>query len=126
MQRWVAWRLLAGNGWEIARSASVFPDAAACRAAIDVLTDTLARADWTTTRADRLAAWSWEITVDGNLAAVASRFYKLPRECESAVRTFLNLLPRAVLPQIWGDAPSPTINNRPQAGASSSSSDGLL
>ena len=102
--RWIAWRLLAGNGWEIARSADVFPDRPACRAAIVELTRALDRAEWITTRGIRPDAWSWEMSLDGALVAVASRFYKLQRECDSAVRTFLSVLPVALLPREWSSS----------------------
>lgn len=98
VRRWVAWRLLAGNGWELARSADVFVDHGACRAAVVTLASAIERSTWTATRGARPDAWGWEMTLDGKLVAVASRFYKLHRECESAVRTFLTLLPIAVLP----------------------------
>jgi hypothetical protein len=104
VHRWIAWRLLAGNGWEIARSADVFPDRSTCSAALAVLTRTIARAEWTTTRGVRPDAWSWEMALDGELVAVASRFYKLRRECESAVRTFLAVLPVALLPRDWSSS----------------------
>ena len=104
VQRWIAWRLLAGNGWEIARSASVFPDPQTCRGAVVALTNAIGRSEWTATRGLRPDAWSWELMVDGTLAAVASRFYKLQRECESAVRTFLTVLPSAVLPREWSSS----------------------
>lgn len=102
--RWIAWRLLAGNGWEIARSADVFPDRPTCRAAVAALRSAIDRAEWTTTRGVRPDAWSWEMTLDGVLVAVASRFYKLQRECESAVRTFLTVLPVALLPGEWSSS----------------------
>ena len=104
VHRWIAWRLLAGNGWEIARSAVVFPDRATCRTAIEALTATVDRAEWITTRGVRPDAWSWEMSLDGDLVAVASRFYKLQRECESAVRTFLSVLPAALLPRDWSSS----------------------
>jgi len=37
---------------------------------------------------------------------VASRFYKLQRECESAVRTFVTVLPVALLPREWSSSPA--------------------
>ena len=96
---WIAWRLLAGNGWEIARSADVFPDRPSCRSAVVALTAAIDRAEWTTTRGVRPDTWSWEMMLDGVRVAVASRFYKLQRECESAVRTFVTVLPVALLPR---------------------------
>ena len=104
VSRWIAWRLLAGNGWEIARSADVFADRPSCRAAVVALTNAIDRAEWTTTRGVRPDAWSWEMTLDGVLVAVASRFYKLQRECDSAVRTFLTVLPVALLPREWSSS----------------------
>jgi len=104
VNRWIAWRLLAGNGWEIARSAHVFPDRRTCCAAVVALTGVIDRAEWTTTRGVRPDAWSWEMALDGELVAVASRFYKLQRECESAVRTFLAVLPVALLPRDWSSS----------------------
>ena len=95
IERWVAWRLLAGNGWEIARSALVFPDIAACQAAVHALAAAAGHADWVTMRGLLPGSWSWELRVDGTPAAVASRLYKLQRECESALRTFLTVLPMA-------------------------------
>jgi hypothetical protein len=97
IQRWVAWRLLAGNGWELARSALVYPDVAACRTAVLRLIGALPRAEWITNRGTRPASWTWELAVDGIPAAVASRVYGLQRECEAALRTFLAILPTAAL-----------------------------
>lgn len=104
VHRWIAWRLLAGNGWEIARSAAVFPDRPTCRAAIVALMAAIDRAEWATTRGIRPDAWSWEMVLDGELVAVASRFYKLQRECESAFRTFLAVLPVALIPRDWSSS----------------------
>ena len=100
-RRWIAWRLLAGNGWEIARSAEVFPDRATCRSAVVDLTNAIDRADWTVTRGVRPDAWCWEMTLDGACVAVASRFYRLQSECESALRLFVSVLPVALLPRDW-------------------------
>jgi hypothetical protein len=88
---WVAWRLLGNNHRELARSASVYGDVGACRAAIDELRQALAAgvADMHTELA--AGCWTWVAVVGGNRLAVASRLYYRQREADHSCTVFAAL-----------------------------------
>jgi len=84
---WTSWRLVGPNHREIGRAARVFADIDACiegvaavRALLDVSVMTLAK---------RTSEWTWRLTLDGEIVAVASRLYQRQRECEYSSRVFL-------------------------------------
>lgn len=90
---WVAWRLCSGNNRELGRSADVYPDGAACTAAFEVLQSRIAEAEATVVADNRADTWSWRLSLDGRLVAVASRGYLRQRECHYSLRQFLAAVP---------------------------------
>ena len=77
--QWVAWRLLGSNHRELARSAGTYATAdeacAAVRRVCEHIDDAVVTSVATSGR------WDWQLSVDGELLAVASRLYQRPREC---------------------------------------------
>ena len=76
---WVAWRLVAGNHRELARSAAVYPTAGEASVASARLRGDVDAATATTVMTAGL--WDWQLSVDGQVLAVAGRLYQRPREC---------------------------------------------
>lgn len=76
---WVAWRLLGSNHRELARSARIYDTTDAACAAIALLRARLDDAAVTTVISR--GRWDWQLAIDGEPFAVASRPYQRPREC---------------------------------------------
>lgn len=95
---WVAWRLLGSNHRELARSASVFADVAACNASISQLRSGLEQGAATVSVEAVERMWGWVVRVDAGALAVASRLYLRQRECEYSCQVFLGAAGHADLP----------------------------
>jgi len=90
---WTSWRLVGSNQRELGRSARVFPDLETCVADAATITASLDKA--VLALSTRTSQWTWELTVDGEIVAVASRLYQRQRECEYNSRVFLVTAPSA-------------------------------
>lgn len=104
--------MVGANSWELARSARVFPNIAACERAIEALVEGIARGQTVIAQASGTGAWSWDLLIDGAPVAVASRLYGLERECDYALRAFLKAV--SIAPQ------SLLVPRRPHRGSLSS------
>jgi hypothetical protein len=96
---WTTWRLVGPNQRELGRSARVFPNVAACIADATTVTASLDTAVMALSA--RMTQWTWELTVGGELVAVASRLYQRQRECEYNSRVFLVTAPSAQPPSMY-------------------------
>lgn len=84
---WVAWRLLGSNHRELARSALVFPDAAAAGQGVALVQSAAGRA---TAGVETLRGrWAWQLSIDGAAVAVSSRLYQRSRDCSDSLATAL-------------------------------------
>lgn len=114
---WVAWRFVGANGWELARSASVFPDVPSCEQAMARLLHTASSTPDSTIFRPQHGTWGWELTVDGEPLAVASRLYQRARDCSRTVELFLQSLPRAAprprVPQARSADADPAVRTKP-------------
>lgn len=82
---WVAWRVVGSNHREIARSAAVFADAEAARAAIAAVRGGIERA---TAGTDAVRGrWGWQLHIDGAVVAVSSRLYQRSHDCADSLAT---------------------------------------
>jgi hypothetical protein len=94
---WVAWRLAGGNNRELGRSAAVFADIAACRAAAAALRDDLGLTRRITAMNDSTGLWGWRLESGGRSVAVAGRLYLRQRECHYSLAQFVAAVPKARL-----------------------------
>lgn len=92
---WMAWRLVGGNHWELARSAAVFATPGQVSSAIQRLRRNVDRARVDLDVAGRV--WSWRLSVDGELVAVAGRVYQRKQTCAQAAAASLAAIPAAQL-----------------------------
>jgi uncharacterized protein DUF1508 len=90
----VTWRLLATNNRDIGRSATMYPDAAACRAAVGGLRAESAALQAVTVRSGP-SAWSWRIVLGDAVVAVSSRDYQRRVHADYAGTVALGLIPKA-------------------------------
>jgi hypothetical protein len=90
----VTWRLLATNNRDIGRSATTYPDAAACRAAAARLRAESAALRAVTVRSGP-SAWSWRIVLGDAVVAVSSRDYQRRVHADYAGTVALALIPQA-------------------------------
>ena len=88
-RRWVAWRLVGANNRELGRSAEVFDDIVACRAAIDHVRERIGAADAAVVLNDSSGLWTWRLAIDSKTVAAASRAYQRRRECSYNLAQFV-------------------------------------
>lgn len=108
---WFAWRLVAGNHWELARSSGIFGTLAEVGSAIDRLRGNIDRARVDLEHAGRL--WSWRLGVDGEWLAVASRLFQRKQTCAQSAAACLAAVPVAHQGGLIRQAPPPTERARP-------------
>jgi len=85
---WVGWRLLGGNNRELGRSAVVYPDLAACRAAVERLQAQEEAAEVAVAAEPASGQWWWRLDLAGRAVAVSARSYHRQRECLYNLRQF--------------------------------------
>ncbi len=92
----MAWRFVASNGRELARSAVTFDDEQHAR---DFLTELLGAGPVLAMNAslDASSRWRWGATMDGELVVVSSRSYLRRVESETAMAQFRTLAPGAAV-----------------------------
>jgi hypothetical protein len=87
--RWTAWRLLATNHRELARSALVFADVDECLTSIRAI---LGEPGDIALEPGPLGMWGWRYDVDGRAVAVSGRLYHRQRECSYNAESFCDAL----------------------------------
>ena len=95
-----AWRLLGANNRDLGRSATVFPDAAACETSIAALRQLADRGVATSTRDGQRGTWTWRLDAGPGLpVARSARGYVRQRECQYALAAFRDVAPLAEVVQ---------------------------
>lgn len=94
---WVGWRLAGGNNRELGRSATVFADLAACRAAATALQQQIDRTRRLASVNDSTGLWGWRLDLAGQPVATAGRLYLRQRECQYSLAQFAAAVPQARL-----------------------------
>lgn len=93
--RWTAWRMLASNHREVARSAAVFADVDDCLVAIRAM---LADRGDIALEPGPVGMWGWRYDVDARAVAVSGRLYHRQRECGYNAESFCEALTAQVAP----------------------------
>ncbi len=97
----VRWRLIAGNRRDIGRSAHLFTDIDAGRAALAVFRSSLPRASQRLELDLATAQWRWRILVDDEVVVASTRGYSRRVECQINLAHFIELIPHVALdPQL--------------------------
>lgn len=86
----VRWRLLSANNRQLGRSAAVFDDVAAARAAALALQDSLGAVDQVVTRLATPPRWVWSLVRAGTVVAVSGRSYETERAVVRTLSLFLS------------------------------------
>ena len=92
-----AWRLVGSNNRELGRSAHVYPDLAACKAAVMFLQAHLDEAESLLATNNDTGLWLWRLNIGDQWMAAAGRSYQRRRECLYNVLRFVAAAPIAVL-----------------------------
>jgi hypothetical protein len=87
--RWIAWRMLAPNHRELARSALVFGDDDECLGAI---TGMLAGDGDVALEPGPVGMWAWRYDAGGEPVAVSGRLYHRQRECSYNAESFYDAI----------------------------------
>jgi hypothetical protein len=92
-----AWRLVGSNNRELGRSSHVYPDLAACRAAVTFLQAHIDEAESLLATTNDTGLWLWRLNIGDQWMAAAGRSYQRRRECLYNVLRFVAAAPTAVL-----------------------------
>jgi len=92
-----AWRLVGSNNRELGRSSQVYPDLAACRAAVTYLQAHIDEADSLLATNNDTGLWLWRLNIGDQWMAAAGRSYQRRRECLYNVLKFVAAAPIAVV-----------------------------
>jgi hypothetical protein len=92
-----AWRLVGSNNRELGRSAHVYPDLAACKAAVTFLQAHVDEAESLLATNNDTGLWLWRLNIGDQWMAAAGRSYQRRRECLYNVLRFVAAAPTAVL-----------------------------
>lgn len=90
----VTWRLVGANNHELGRSPDVHGTLDDCCAAVERLQGRIEEAAplvtmSTGTTAGGTGAWTWQLALDGDCAAVSTRTFRRQRECRHSCQLFL-------------------------------------
>ena len=92
-----AWRLVVSNNRELGRSSHVYPDLAACKAAVAFLQAHIDQAESLLATNNDTGLWLWRLNIGDQWIAAAGRSYQRRRECLYNVLRFVAAAPTAVL-----------------------------
>ena len=92
-----AWRLVGSNNRELGRSAHVYPNLAACKAAVTFLQAHIDEAESLLATNHDTGLWLWRLNIGDQWMAAAGRSYQRRRECLYNVLRFVAEAPTAVL-----------------------------
>ncbi|WP_330295145.1 hypothetical protein [Streptomyces sp. NBC_00503] len=92
----VTWRLVGANNHELGRSPYVHGTLADCCEAVERLQERIEEAaplvtmsTGTSAGATGTGAWTWQLALDGDCAAVSTRTFRRQRECRHSCQLFL-------------------------------------
>jgi hypothetical protein len=91
-----AWRLVGSNNRELGRSAHVYPDLAACKAAVTFLQTHVDEAESLLATNNETGLWLWRLNIGDQWMAAAGRSYQRRRECLYNLLRFVAAAPIAV------------------------------
>jgi hypothetical protein len=92
-----AWRLVGSNNRELGRSSQVYPDLAACKAAVTFLQAHIDEAESLVATNNDTGLWLWRLNIGDQWMAAAGRSYQRRRECLYNVLRFVAAAPIAAL-----------------------------
>lgn len=104
----VGWRLVAGNNYELGRSALAYPELQVARdAAASLAAGSAADLGGTVEQVGQQRRWVWSLPVRGEVVARSSRWHSHRRECRDNLRQFLLALPDAAVTEVFVARPRP-------------------